>query len=267
MMMKKIFRWSNKAALAAGILASVLLFAGCGRDAAQTSESAARTETSGREDSQVQQEASSQAESSQEESSTQESIPYDREAEEIEMAPTGTYDGIIVDAAMNSMVIDTAEGKMYAVSFPETEDVVHTADGLLLGQAVTVSCEDGIASDVTDSSRKTAAGREALSFAADVLFACKYRDINALSELAGYPVYVNLGEKDQVVESGGNFLKIPASDILTEERVKAVLGTNLFELKELDGGKYVLGAKEGKPNIIFQKDDGRDSGFAITGIN
>ena len=260
-MMEKRFRWSKKAgsaALAAGILASVLLFAGCGKNAEQTAESIAQTETSGREDSQVQQE-SNEAESSQEESSTQESVPYDMEAEEIEMAPTGTYDGIIVDAAMNSMVIDTAEGKMYAVSFPETEDVVDTADGLLLGQAVTVSCKDGMASSVTDSSRKPAAGREALSFAADVIFACKYRDINALSELAGYPVYVNLGEKDQVVESGGDFL--------TEERVKAVLGTNLFELKELDGGKYVLGAEEGKPNIIFQKDEGRDSGFAITGIN
>ena len=176
-MMEKRFRWSKKAgsaALAAGILASVLLFAGCGKNAEQTAESIAQTETSGREDSQVQQE-SNEAESSQEESSTQESVPYDMEAEEIEMAPTGTYDGIIVDAAMNSMVIDTAEGKMYAVSFPETEDVVDTADGLLLGQAVTVSCKDGMASSVTDSSRKPAAGREALSFAADVIFACKYR--------------------------------------------------------------------------------------------
>ena len=119
-MMEKRFRWSKKAgsaALAAGILASVLLFAGCGKNAEQTAESIAQTETSGREDSQVQQE-SNEAESSQEESSTQESVPYDMEAEEIEMAPTGTYDGIIVDAAMNSMVIDTAEGKMYAVSFP-----------------------------------------------------------------------------------------------------------------------------------------------------
>ena len=125
-MMKKRFRWSKRAgnpALAAGILASVLLFPGCGKNAAQTAESIAQTETSGREDSQMQQE-SNEAESSQEESSTQESVPYDMEAEEIEMAPTGTYDGIIVDAAMNSMVIDTAEGKMYAVSFPETEDVV-----------------------------------------------------------------------------------------------------------------------------------------------
>lgn len=145
-MMEKRFRWSKKAgnaALAAGILASVLLFAGmrqkCGAD---PPKSIAQTETSGREDSQVQQE-SNEAESSQEESSTQESVPYDMEAEEIEMAPTGTYDGIIVDAAMNSMVIDTAEGKMYAVSFPETEDVVDTADGLLLGQAVTISCKIG----------------------------------------------------------------------------------------------------------------------------
>ncbi|MFR9236363.1 MAG: hypothetical protein ACLVLH_26740 [Eisenbergiella massiliensis] len=38
-----------------------------------------------------------------------------------------------------------------------------------------------------------------------------------------------------------------------------------FEAKEL-GGKYVLGVEK-PPNIIFQKDEGRDSGFAITGIN
>lgn len=66
-MMEKRFRWSKKAgsaALAAGILASVLLFAGCGKNAEQTAESITQTETSGREDSQVQQE-SNEAESSQ----------------------------------------------------------------------------------------------------------------------------------------------------------------------------------------------------------
>ena len=39
------------------------------------------------------------------------------------------------------------------------------------------------------------------------------------------------------------------------------------ELTELDGGKFVLGSDEGTPNITFQRDEGRDSGFAVTGIN
>lgn len=267
-MKKSSFRWNKRtgsAVFTAGILACGLLLSACGKDTDETSVRITET------DIQIEEERtapeSSEAESTQAESSTQESVSYDWEAEEIGMAPTGTHDGIVVDAAMNSMVIDTADGNMYAVSFPETEDVVDTADGILLGQAVTVTCKDGVASRVTDSDRKPAADREALSFAADVLFACKYRDIDALSELAGYPLYVNLGDKDMEVENGGDFLEIPASEILSGERVKAVLGTNLFELKELDGGKYVLGAEEGKPNIIFQKDTGRDNGFAITGIN
>ena len=79
------------------------------------------------------------------------------------MAVSGTYDGIVVDAAMNSLVIDTAEGMMYAVSLPETEDVVATSDGILLGQAVTVTCEDGVASSITDCAVKPAADREVLA--------------------------------------------------------------------------------------------------------
>ena len=49
--------------------------------------------------------------------------------------------------------------------------------------------------------------------------------------------------------------------------MEAVLSTNLYEVTELDSGRYVLGSEEGTPNITFQKDDGRDSGFAIVGIN
>lgn len=183
------------------------------------------------------------------------------------MAVSGTYDGIVVDAAMNSLVIDTAEGMMYAVSLPETEDVVATSDGILLGQAVTVTCEDGVASSITDCAVKPAADREALAFAADTCLPVNTGISIPFPLWSDYLIYVNLGDEDQTIENGGDLLKLPVSEVLSDERVKAVLSTNLFEVKELSGGKYVLGAEEGRPNIIFQKDEGRDSGFAITGIN
>lgn len=260
-------RKSAGAVLLAALMITGLIFTGCGKKTETAAPSAAETEAEAETVSTEASGESSAQESAGETETPEESGTFDMASEEIPMAVSGTYDGIVVDAAMNSLVIDTAEGKMYAVSLPETRDVVETSDGILLGQAVTVTCEDGVASVITDCEVKPAADREALAFAADILFACKYRDINSLSSLAGYPVYVKLGDEDQTIENGGDFLKLPAAKVLSDERVEAVLSTNLFEIKELSGGKYVLGSEEGRPNIIFQKDDGRDSGFAVTGIN
>ena len=46
---------------------------------------------------------------------------------------------------------------------------------------------------------------------------------------------MNLGDEDQTIENGGDLLKLPVSEVLSDERVKAVLSTNLFEVKELSG--------------------------------
>lgn len=268
--MKKFNLAKRKAAgafLLAALMISCLAFTACGKKTETVTQSTEEAETEPETAGTEVPETDSAQESTGETGSTEESGAFDMASEEIPMAVLGTYDGIVVDAAMNSLVIDTAEGRMYAVSLPETKDVVETSDGILLGQAVTVTCEDGVASSITDSAVKPAADRDALAFAADILFACKYRDINSLSSLAGYPLSVQLGDEEQTIENGGDFLKLPVSEVLSDERVKAVLSANLFEVKELSGGEYVLGAKDGRPNIIFQKDEGRDSGFAITGIN
>lgn len=268
--MKKFSGSEKKAAGAfwlAAVMISGLVITGCGNKAETAAlPTAAEEEESETVISEAAQEVVTQ-ESEAETSGTEESELFDPASEEIPMAGSGTYDGIVVDAAMNSLVIDTAEGMMYAISLPESKDVVETSDGILLGQAVTAVCEDGMASSIMDCAVKPAADREALAFAADILFACKYRDINSLSSLAGYPVSVDLGDGEQTIENGGDFLKLPVTQVLSDERVREVLSSNLFELKELSDGKYVLGVQEGRPNIIFQKDDGRDSGFAVTGIN
>ncbi len=186
-----------------------------------------------------------------------------------EMIPdaTGSFEGIVVDAAMNSLVIDTKDGIMYSFSYPESGVEMDLADGLLLGMSVLVKSEDGMTSSVQDGPTQPAADRDALAFAADVLFACRYKSMDSLANLAAFPLYVRLDDGDLTVEDAEEFLDLPQNEVLSEERVEAVLSTNLYEVTELDGGRYVLGSDEGTPNIIFQKDDGRDSGFAIAGIN
>lgn len=191
----------------------------------------------------------------------------DAPAGEMIMDATGSFEGIVVDAAMNSLVIDTKDGIMYSFSYPESGVEMDLADGLLLGMSVLVKSEDGMASSVQDGPTQPAADRDALAFAADVLFACRYKSMDSLANLAAFPLYVRLDDGDLTVEDAEEFLDLPQNEVLSEERVEAVLSTNLYEVTELDGGRYVLGSDEGTPNIIFQKDDGRDSGFAIAGIN
>ena len=105
------------------------------------------------------------------------------------------------------------------------------------------------------------------AFAADILLAFQYQDMDSLANLAGYPLQVNLGEEEMTAEDGGAFLSLSKGQIFTEERVQAVVNCNLYALEELDGERYVLGAEEGGPNVIFQKDSERDSGFTIVEIN
>ena len=95
-MKKSSFRWNRRtgsAVFTAGILACGLLLSACGKDTDETSMHITETDILIEEESTPPE--SSGAESTQEESSTQESVSFDWEAEEIGMAPTGTYDGIV----------------------------------------------------------------------------------------------------------------------------------------------------------------------------
>ena len=193
--------------------------------------------------------------------------PLGAREENMIMEATGSFEGIVVDASMNSLVIDTKDGLMYSFSYPESGVEMELADGLLLGMSVLVKSEDGIASDVQDGPTQPAADRDALAFAADILFACRYASMDSLANLAVFPLYVRLEDGDVTVQDAEEFLALPAQQIFSQERMEAVLSTNLYAVTELSGGKYVLGSEEGTPNIIFRRDDGRDSGFAIAGIN
>ena len=254
------------------LLAAVLGLTACGTSKTQETESA--TAALEMESTTAVQEMESTEEAMAEPQTDQESLTEtgmeeteDKPAGEMITDATGSFEGIVVDAAMNSLVIDTKDGIMYSFSYPESGVEMELSDGLLLGMSVLVKSEDGMASSVQDGPTQPAAGQDALAFAADILFACRYKSMDSLANLAGFPLYVRLDDGDLIAEDAEEFTALPDYEIFSEERVEAVLSADLYELTELDGGKYVLGSDEGTPNITFQEDDGRDSGFAVVGIN
>ena len=142
---------------AAGLAVSLCMFltaalglAACGISETQTQESTADArETESTVDSMA--EPQTEQESAQEtltetESGTQTGTEdaEDAPAGELITDATGSFEGIVVDAAMNSLVIDTKDGIMYSFSYPESGVEMDLADGLLLGMSVLVKSEDGM---------------------------------------------------------------------------------------------------------------------------
>lgn len=178
----------------------------------------------------------------------------------------GTYEGIVMDAAMNSFSIYTEDG--HTVYFGMPEGGADLKDGMLLGIPVQVVCGGGSVVEVTDGKKQPLAGREALEFAGSIMTAFRYRDADMLTALTGFPLYVSTGDREQEIQDAEEFESLLApGEVFSEERRRAVLTANLYTLQELDGGKYVLGNKDGSPNVIFCTDQGNDRGFSITGIN
>lgn len=178
----------------------------------------------------------------------------------------GTYEGIVTDAAMNSFSIYTEDGRTIYFGMPEGG--ADLKDGMLLGIPVRVVCEGGSVTAVTDGQKQPLAGREALEFAGSIMTAFRYRDMDTLTALIGYPVFVSTGEKEQEIQDAKEFESLlDPGEIFSKERRRAVLTVNLYALEELDGGKYVLGNKNGSPNVTFCTDQGNDRGFSVTGIH
>lgn len=100
-------------------------------------------------------------------------------------------------------------------------------------------------------------------FAAKVESAVAAKDLSALADLVTYPVYVGLGE-GQTVETKEDFLKLDAAKVFDSKLVDAIASVDNAKLSATEAG-IVLGAAEGKPNIIFSAKE--DGSFGITGIN
>ena len=176
----------------------------------------------------------------------------DAPAGELITDATGSFEGIVVDAAMNSLVIDTKGGIMYSFSYPESGVEMDLADGLRLGMSVLGKSEDGMASSVQDGLTQPAADQGALAFAADILFACRYKSMYSLANLAVSPLYVRLDDGDLIAETAEDFLAFPEYEFSSEERREAALSTKLYEAQAPDGGSYARRSVQATPTRILQ---------------
>ena len=96
----------------------------------------------------------------------------------------------------------------------------------------------------------------------DIKAAVEAKDLDALAELASYPVYVGLEDAEDV-ETKEDFLALGADAVFTDELVQSVTGEDETALEASKAG-FTLSSGDSSANIIFGVVDGE---LKITGIN
>ena len=99
-------------------------------------------------------------------------------------------------------------------------------------------------------------------FAKQIQAAVADQDLEALADLASYPMYIGFTDGGQSVESREDFIALGADRIFTEELRAEIAGADTEGLEASMAG-FSLSAS-GRPNVIFGVADGR---LAIVGMN
>lgn len=175
--------------------------------------------------------------------------------------------GIITDATQYSVAIQTPEGISYYLTIPDT-GVTGNLNYITVGQIATFtyvgSLDENHATlvDISDSSLLTGIYVEEYAFAIKIINAAKAMDLEKLSDLTNFPVFLNTGNYSGPINTSGEFEAISNEKIFTEALVNRLANYNLFELEYTDAG-FVMG--KGTPSITFDVDD--DGILGIIGIN
>ena len=175
--------------------------------------------------------------------------------------------GIITDATKYSIAIQVPEGDHYYLTIPET-GVTGNLDYITIGQLATLtytgSLDENHASliDISDSSMITGIYVEEYAFALKIIDACKAMDLEALSDLTNFPVFLETGQYSGPINTSGEFEAIDNEKIFSEALLTRMANFNLFDLQYTDAG-FVMG--NGTPSITFDVDD--DGILGIIGIN
>lgn len=104
---------------------------------------------------------------------------------------------------------------------------------------------------------------DAEAFALQIKAAVEKKDLEALADLAAYPLYVGSGDGGKSVESREEFIALGQDAVFTEERMASVAGADETKLSPSRAG-FVLSDGKGGPNIIFGLRNGK---LAISGMN
>ena len=100
------------------------------------------------------------------------------------------------------------------------------------------------------------------AFAEQVQTAVAGKDLEALADLASYPLYVGFADGGQSVESREDFIALGADRIFTEELLSEIAGADTEGLEASMAGFSL--STSGRPNVVFGVAGGR---LAIVGMN
>ena len=100
-------------------------------------------------------------------------------------------------------------------------------------------------------------------YAKKIQQAVEEKDMDKLSDLIVYPVYIGLGENGQIIESKDDLLNLEPKEIFTDELIESVKEADESGLEPCMAG-FALYNGEGTPSIIFGVQEGK---LGITGIN
>lgn len=242
--------------MAAFALASAVCFSGCGhRKAQEASGAAAQNSSSGAEALQENGTANPEAAGDNKGSGSPEEV---------------SVKGVVIDATMNTLILQTDAGKMLTVPIGETAkekpDLSGLKDGAVPGRAAALwgrfEGDSFVLRRATDLEAKCK-DRDALEKAGLVMMSVRDQNLKALAGYASFPLYVGIGGGREVTTEEEFLESYRAEQIFTKELVQSVLGTNLMEIEEADGS-MVISRDGGTPNIVISLSD---DGWGVTGIN
>lgn len=143
-----------------------------------------------------------------------------------------------------------------------TEAVTETEAEAETTEAASESGESDTSEPETEVDNFTVDMEAVAEMAKEIKAAVEAKDLEALSELTGYPVYVGL-EGGKTVETKEDLIALGADAVFTEALVQSVSGCDETGLEASKAG-FVLSSEESTANIIFGVVDGE---LKITGIN
>ena len=185
-------------------------------------------------------------------------------------AAEDTLEGVVLDASMNGFTLQNKDlGLIYVETGDELAnkpDLSKLANGFTAGEGVTLlgkqEGQNFALSAAAD--RETALGdKDALYTVGQALLAVRDQNVQALAELAQYPLYLGIESGNEIDSKDELMQKYTAEQIFTEDFTKSVLHCDLLNLREA-GGNLVVSADGGKPNMIFTK---TDAGYRLSAVN
>ena len=174
--------------------------------------------------------------------------------------------GVVIDASMNQVTIQTTDGKTQTYMLDDSSDTSGLSNGILLGNGfdITYSGDDDSLTLVAAKDASTKADdADALSAAGDVIMAVENKNLDSLEEMCAYPVYVGIGD-GKTIKSADDFASAyKAEDVFTDELVSSVTQTDLMDVEITKAGLII--SKDGAaPDIILSKNKDQ---WQISGIN